>query len=224
VADPGPSSKGEVALVFAGGEPRILPVDRELLEGSPMVIAADSGLQHALALELHVDLVVGDLDSAEPGAVAAAVAAGAEVLRYPTAKDATDLELALVAARAHGARRLVVVGGGGGRLDHLLGNLLLLAAPAFSDLTIEALVPGARVTAIHRHAVLRGEPGTLCSLLAVGGPAGGVTTEGLRYPLRDDELRPGSTRGVSNELLDRVATVTVRHGSVLAVQPDPGET
>ncbi len=223
MADPGPSSQGEVALIFAGGEPRIQPLDRELLESRPTVIAADSGLQHALALEIHVDYVVGDLDSADPDAVGAAAAAGAEVLRYPAAKDATDLELALFAARSRGATRLVVVGGGGGRLDHLLGNVLLLAAPAFSDVTIEALVPGARITAIHRHAVLRGEPGALCSLLAVGGPASGVTTEGLRYPLRDEELRPGSTRGVSNELLEHQATVTVRHGSVLVVQPDPGE-
>jgi thiamine pyrophosphokinase len=53
----------------------------------------------------------------------------------------------------------------------------------------------------------------------VGGPALGVRTQGLRYPLADEELVPGSTRGVSNELLDSEATVTVERGVVLAVQP-----
>ena len=43
-----------------------------------------------------------------------------------------------------------------------------------------------------------GEPGELVSLLAVNGPAEGVTTEGLAYPLRGETLEPGSTRGVSN--------------------------
>ena len=59
------------------------------------MIAADSGLDHATALGFAVDLVVGDLDSADPAAVDAAVAAGAAVERHPEAKDATDLELAL---------------------------------------------------------------------------------------------------------------------------------
>ena len=83
-------------------------------------------------------------------------------------------------------------------------------------------MPGARVTAIHDQADLRGRPGDLCSLLAVGGEAVGVTTDGLRFPLRGEALRPGSTRGVSNELTGSVATVTVEGGTLLALQPITG--
>src|SRR5262249_11223939 len=54
-----------------------------------------------------------------------AVAAGAVVERHPTAKDATDLELALLAARDRGAAEIVVVGGHGGGLDPLPAHLLL---------------------------------------------------------------------------------------------------
>ncbi len=85
---------GRVALVFAGGDPP--PANaREGLGPVDLVIAADSGLHHALAFGADVDFVVGDLDSADPQAVNAAVAAGASVVRHPAAKDATDLELAL---------------------------------------------------------------------------------------------------------------------------------
>ena len=62
-------------------------------------------------------------------------------------------------------------------------------------------------------------PGSLCSLLPVGGVAHGVRTEGLRFPLHDEDLLPGSTRGVSNEFTAREATVSVRDGVLLAVQP-----
>jgi thiamine pyrophosphokinase len=213
-----------VALVFAGGEPVDGNVVARLPSADVTVIAADSGVEHALALRRDVDLVVGDFDSADPAAVDAAVAGGAEVRRYPADKAQSDLELALHAARAGGASRVIVVGGYGGRLDHFLANALLLASPSFTELRIEALVGEALITVIHRDARLSGTPGDLCSLLAVGGPARRVRTGGLRFPLDGEDLLPGSTRGVSNEFSDPVATVSLEHGALLAVQPDIGGT
>jgi len=211
--------EGSVALVFTGGEPVDSAVAALLPDARVAVIAADSGVERALALGRRVDLVVGDFDSADPAAVEAAVAGGAEIRRYPTDKDQSDLELALHAARAGGAKRVLVVGGSGGRLDHFLANALLLASPSFADLDIEALVGDARITVIHREARLSGAPGDLCSLLAVGGPARGVQTIGLRFPLAGEELLPGSTRGVSNEFTEPIATVSLERGTLLAVQP-----
>ena len=212
------------ALVFAGGDPLPIDVAARLPGDDALVVAADSGLEHALALGRHVDLVVGDLDSANPDAVAAAERAGAVVETHPVDKDQTDLELALHAARAGGAGRVIVVGGYGGRLDHFLANALLLASPSFADVDIEALVGDARITVIHREGRLTGAPGDLCSLLAVGGTARGVRTRGLRYPLEGEDLLPGSTRGVSNEFNEPVATVSLEHGALLAVQPHIGGT
>ena len=110
------------------------------------VIAADSGLGLAAALGVCADLVVGDMDSVDPAALAAAEHAGAQVQRHPVAKDATDLELALDAALALGPADVTVVGGHGGRLDHFLGNALLLAAERYAPLTIQARMGGATVT------------------------------------------------------------------------------
>jgi thiamine pyrophosphokinase len=213
-----------VALVFAGGDPVDGDVAARLPHSGATVVAADSGVELALALGRRVDLVIGDFDSADPGAVEAAAAAGAEVRRYPADKDQSDLELALHAVRSGSAKRVIVVGGYGGRLDHLLANALLLASPAFADLDIEALVGNARISVIHHSAVLSGSPGELVSLLAVGGPARGVRTTGLRFPLDGDDLLPGSTRGVSNEFSEPVATVSIDHGALLAVQPHIGGT
>jgi thiamine pyrophosphokinase len=210
--------RSSLALVFAGGDRPQRGAVADLAHAD-FVVAADSGVEHALALGWRVDLVVGDLDSADPAAIERATAAGAAVERYPTDKDATDLELALEAARHRGCHRVVVVGGHGGRLDHFLANALLLASPAFSSLRVEARVGSADVVVVRDHAVLPGRVGDLCSLLAVGGPALGVRTEGLRFPLDGDDLLPGSTRGVSNELVDAVASVSLGDGVLLAVLP-----
>jgi thiamine pyrophosphokinase len=203
--------------VFAGGDSPD-PAVRDVLPTDAYVIAADSGLDHADHLGIAVHRVVGDFDSVTPDALDAAEATGARIDRYPTAKDATDLELALDAARAN-ASRIVVVGGDGGRLDHLLGTALLLGSAAYADRQICAYLGPATVHVIRSGITLSGVPGELLSLLALHGPAHGVRTAGLRYPLRGETLHPGSSRGISNEFTGPRAEVTVTEGVLLAVQP-----
>lgn len=206
------------AVVVAGGDPVPTHVAADL-PGDARVIAADSGLHAALALGLAVDLVVGDLDSVDPRALAMARDAGAEVREHPAAKDQTDLALALEAAIAGGATRVVVVGGHGGRLDHLLGNCLLLAAPSYAGVDVVARMGDATAHVVRSSTDLHGRPGELVSLLPVHGPARGVRTTGLLYPLHGEDLPVGSTRGVSNELARPEARVELDDGVLLAVQP-----
>ena len=208
----------DTVLVLAGGD----PVDerlRGLLPSADTVIAADSGLEQAARLGLAVDLVIGDFDSVDADALAAAKAAGATIEPYPAEKDYTDLELAVRAAGRFGARRVVVVGGWGGRIDHALANLLLLGSPEYAALHLEAFGAGGRVIAIHDRVELTGARGDLVTLLAVGQPARGVRTAGLKFPLRGETLEPGSTRGVSNEFTATTATVELEAGALLAVLP-----
>ena len=210
---------GRTALVFAGGDPPPVELLGDL-DPSAVVIAADSGLDHALALGFRADVVVGDLDSVTPDALARARATGADVEPHPAEKDETDLELGLRRAVVLGVQRVTVIGGGGGRHDHLLANALVLGHDDYASLEVDALVGTARLTVIRSGTELRGAPGSLVSLLPLGGPARGIRTEGLRYPLRAEELAPGTTRGVSNEFVAPVATVSLADGVLLAVQPD----
>ena len=208
-----------LAIVFTGGDPPD-PHDLRGLAGvGAFVIAADSGLHHAQRHGFAVDVVVGDLDSVTSDALEAAKGAGATVVRHPADKDATDLELALLAARARGCTRVVVVGGGGGRLDHFLANAVLLAAASLAPLAVEARIGGTTITVVRDQAELIGAPGDVLTLLALGGPAAGVTTEGLQFPLHDETLESGSSRGVSNVFVTSVAHVLLRHGVLLAIQP-----
>jgi len=213
----------EVAIVVAGGA----PVDPRVLDGLPRgarVIAADSGLGHARTLGLDADVVVGDMDSVDPAALAEAAAAGALVVRHPVAKDATDLELALDAAAVRGAARILVLGPDGGRLDHTLSTAALLASPRYAGIDVQARLGLAHLVVVRSAATLTGRPGRLVTLLPMHGPARGVTTDGLLYPLRDEDLDPGSTRGVSNEMVGTTATVTVRGGVLVALLPGPAGT
>jgi len=189
--------------------------------GAP-VIAADSGLDNALALGLETTFAIGDFDSASPGALAAAASSGVRMERYPAEKDASDLELALDVAIAMAPRRILVIATRGGRLDHGLANLLLLASDRYAGAEVDALVGDALVHVVRRERTFEGEPGEFLTLLALNGPAVGVTTYGLAYPLRGETLEPGSSRGLSNVFEGGTARVTVELGVVLAVRPGVG--
>jgi len=108
---------------------------------------------------------------------------------------------------------------GGDRLDHETANLLLLADPGYDGVRIEARRGTLRIRAIRGLGSLSvGPVEAIVTLLPVNGDAEGVTTEGLRFPLRDETLRFGRARGLSNEVDSLPATVTVRKGSLLVFE------
>lgn len=211
-----PSESGVTVVVVAGGDP---PTPEEIarLPADPVVVAADAGLDHAQAAGLSVAVAVGDMDSVSPEALAAAEQAGTRIERHPADKDQTDLELALeLAARL--ADRVIVIGAGGGRLDHLIGNLAVLASPQWSGVNIEAWLNNAQAVVVHHQRILDVEPGTTLSLFALGAPAR-VTTTGLAWPLNDEFLDPLTSRGVSNQANTSFPQLSVHEGVVLVVVP-----
>jgi thiamine pyrophosphokinase len=207
------------ALVVLHGEP--LGSDAwiaGLAKQADTVIAADGG---ALVLERagrRPDLVVGDLDSLGDDDRKRLERAGAKFEVHPKEKEQTDAELALVAAVQRGADEIVVVGAfGGARLDHLMGNLLLLAHEDFAAIDVALVTERATFRSILGPGILEldGQPGDWVTLEPLSDVARGVATDGLRYPLRNEELVRGSTRGVSNELTARRGSVEVGEGLLL---------
>ena len=215
-----------VVLVNGAPMPASLLDDvADAIDAATLSVAADGGLSHADRAGRGVDVVIGDLDSVEPDMLERARASGSEVIAHPTDKDATDLDLALelVALRwdGTGPARVLVVGGHGGRTDHLLGNLLLIASERHRELRITMWSGVEVVTIVRDAAQLMRHSGTVVSLLAANGPATGVTTSGLRFPLDDATLEPGASIGLSNELTGERAEVHVRTGALIAIQSTP---
>ena len=201
------------ALILAGGAgPRRIELDAAWPGWDAqldLIIGADAGALLAAPLGVALDLIVGDGDSLGAAALAAFEAGGVAVERAPADKDASDLELALAAAVRRGATELVVVGAFGGRIDHFLANVWLLAWPGLPGGGLTLLDERTRVRLLtapgpDRSAVrigLAGRPTDVVTLLPFAGPAKGVTTHGLRWPLAGATLLMGSSLGLSNEVL-----------------------
>ena len=207
------------ALVVLDGE----PLGSEawlagLAKDADVVIGADGGALRLGAAGLRPDLVVGDLDSLSADARRDLETAGVTFEVHPDEKDQTDAELALDAAVTRGADEIVVVGAfAGARLDHMVGNVLLLAHEDFAAIDVSLVTEHATFRALRGPGILEleGAPGDWVTLEPLSEVVRGVATDGLRYPLRHEALVRGSTRGVSNELTERRGSVEAADGLLL---------
>lgn len=207
------------AVIVAGGRLTFGPRVRATLASADLIIAADSGLAHCMAQDITPDLVIGDFDSTPRELLDDARSRGWEIRTHPEEKDATDGELALHEALAQGAREIVLLGvlEGDDRVDHALGNVLLLALPDTVGRSVRLLdeMREAYLVRGRELVTFSGERGDIVSLLPLTETAAGVTTWGLKYDMSGVSLRMGSTRGVSNELVWREGQVGIATGMLL---------
>ena len=212
------------ALVFANGPQIDLEAVRGLIRPEDYRIAADGGLHHLQRLGLQPDLLIGDLDSLEPGELEALKNTQVRVDQHPVHKDETDLELAVFAALREGCTTLLILGALGGRLDMTLGNIFLLALPELAavDARLEDgreevfLIPSVSERYPQGRSI-EGIAGDTVSLLPLSGPAGGIRTTGLYYPLHGETLYPERTRGVSNVMIAPQAQVSIETGQLICI-------
>lgn len=203
-------------VVVTGADPIDLHVAAALPE-HVLVLAADGGLDHALAAGLAPAGLVGDLDSVSPEGLTWATE-HATISRHDPAKDQTDTELALDMAADLNPARLTLLSGGGDRLDHTLAVLGALGRPNMTSVPVlEAWWAHQRIRVLHgpARATLTPDRGTTLSLVAIGGPCEGVTTSGVRWPLTAATLAPLAGLGVSNQVTAAEVEVSVSSGVLL---------
>ena len=205
------------ALIFANGLMENEDAVRALIQPGDLLIAADGGARHIVRLGFRPGLLVGDLDSLSPVEVSGFAQSGVEILRYPPEKDETDLELAIEKALERECTDLILVGALGGRIDQTLGNIFLLCLPGLAHVAARLDDGRDELFLIRGSGVVRGRIGEIVSLLPLGGPVRGITTQGLRYPLQGESLYPERTRGISNELIAEEARIEAAAGTLICV-------
>jgi thiamine pyrophosphokinase len=207
-----------VRAAVVAGSSLTAELDAAVVASADLVVAVDGGAEALARVGLTPAILVGDLDSITISTRQALESRGVEVVELDTAKDETDTEAALRLAVTRGADDITVYGAlGGPRVDHLVGNLLLLSSPWLA---------GARVRLVdHRHeaflvkgdSTFTGERGDTVSLLPLTPSVKRVWTEGLLYPLDHEVLYQAATRGVSNVMTGSEARVVHGEGVLLLI-------
>lgn len=205
-------------LIFANGEYGTPEFYRRLVQPDDWIYCADGGanMVHSLGLVPHT--VVGDLDSLLPEVRVTYSPAETRLLQYPAEKDESDLELTLHTAITACPREILILGALGKRLDHLFANLMLLTVPLRHGIAARIVEEEYEISLVDQELTLQGNPGDTLSLFPLTPEVSGITTRGLRYPLENESLWLGPSRGLSNEFLQGRATITVTGGILLLIQ------
>lgn len=197
------------ALLIGNGEkvsPRLL---KKLATQADYVLAADGGADHALACGITPHGIIGDLDSVS--ARAKKICSG-KILHVPT-QDNTDLEKALLWLAKQKFTHVTCVGFVGNRWDFSIGNLLALARFARK---LEICVAGNnwRMYPLVRSTTWACKKNKRVSIIPLK-ICTGVTLTGLKYPLKNARILPGTTRTLSNQTTSTRFSVTFTRGTLL---------
>lgn len=201
-----------VAVVLTHGVRPSRETLARALERASLFVCADGAADNARAYGFEPGIVIGDLDSVTPETLA--TVPDGRVLR-DTDTETTDTEKAIRYVLDRGGfDEVVLLGASADRLDHVVGHLSLLlrygdaVRIVLEDDRCRAWVAGGTVALDH-------PAGTVISFFAVGAPAEGVTTQGLRYPLENRRLELGVQDSISNVVAERPASVHVSNGRLL---------
>ena len=206
-------SGGYIDDVFAAGWLRKNKYD--------CMVAADSGMDFLYRNKFVPDIIAGDFDSVEDESLDEfSSMPEVEILRLNPIKDDTDTEFVIREAIRRGAKEITILGATGTRLDHVLANVNLLGIGLQEGVSIDLVDKHNRIRMISDLLEIpkREQFGSYVSILPVKGDAKGVTLEGMKYPLKDAEVACFSSLGVSNEIVEEKAKISVEQGILLVVE------
>jgi thiamine pyrophosphokinase len=200
------------ALLIANGVLPDAKLLRKLAASSDLVVCADGGAAHAVRLGLQPDVIIGDLDSLP--ASARKRLTRAKIIESRN-QNFADLEKALRYVLGKKPTSVTVVGATGARIDHTIANISLLKK-YHRRTRLKFIDPTGELQIIEGKEKFRTRRSETISLLPLG-KVSGVSTKGLRFPLKNEFLAVGS-RGVSNEAIRRSVEIRVRRGKLLLVR------
>ncbi|RYD04225.1 hypothetical protein N752_15385 [Desulforamulus aquiferis] len=135
-------------IILANGEIKDYQQYKYLFTGKEIIICADGGVNHTPELGIIPQLVIGDMDSANPKILEQLELKGAQIMRYPRDKDQMDTELAIAQGISQGATSLTFLGCTGDRLDHTLAAIHLLVPLALKGLEVKIISDSHFITVI----------------------------------------------------------------------------
>ena len=205
------------AILFCNGEINNLSFVAGQIRDDDIIICCDGGGRYCRELGVVPDICIGDFDSLDKRVLADFTTKGTKCLPYPRDKDYIDLVLGIETAIGEGADSIVVFAAfGGPRYDMCLGNMLAIAK---YDVDICLKDEHNCISCIGAKDnlatyTINGKKGDYISLLAVTPSVGFECSRGLKYDLKGITLSCGETRGISNELTDTTASVTIGNGKI----------
>lgn len=205
-------------LVVSSGEIKNYNLLRRMVLDNDFIICADGGVNHILKIGKLPDMVMGDLDSIGKEELDLLEAKKIKIKKYPAMKDKTDTELCIDFLISKDFKEISLIGVTGTRLDHTIANIYLLRKIYSTGAKGNIVDNNNSIVYIEDVACLERKPNTFVSIIPVSETGAIVSVSGFLYSLNNEKLSFGSTRGISNKVIEDYGKVEIHDGSALIIE------
>lgn len=190
----------------------------DIIKEQEYIICVDGAMRHIVKMDIRPDVVIGDLDSISDEYLQIIKDKEIPISKFPSEKDETDTELAVMLALEKQSSEIILIGGVGSRIDHSFINITLLANTAKKGIKCRLIhekndcyFVDSKISFVDfdRRCNLSIIP--ITDEIIVG------KTEGLYYPLENEVICMGSSRGISNVAIDNKVEITIKKGVAMII-------
>ena len=184
------------------------------------VIAVDGGYKRLSQLNIEIDLLVGDFDSMRKAEIRKNISID-NIVELNKEKDDTDTLYALKCGLKKGCDEFHIFGGTGKRVDHTIANIQCLAYLAQEGARGFMYGKDYIMTCIKDETIhFDKKQNGYVSIFSQTDISKGVCIEGLKYELKDAEIKSTFPVGVSNEFIGKSGLIKVKKGTLLIMFPN----
>lgn len=183
-------------------------------KGYSKLICADGGANSALKMQLVADVIIGDLDSISAEALKEFKSVS-KIIRLKRQND-TDVEKCLKYVIKNKFSEVLLVGVTGNRLDHTFCNLGIVLK-FFPQIKISLIAENSFLMAYTGNVELKTFSGETISLYGIS-PKTTITSEGLKYELKNVALPFGVRESTSNIAKTNSVMLQIDNGVVFIIR------
>ncbi|MBL7135539.1 MAG: thiamine diphosphokinase [Candidatus Marinimicrobia bacterium] len=186
-----------------------------LVKKASFIVCVNGGSEKAKDLKINPDIILGDLDSINQDIVKYFNNLNIPIVKIPS-QEKNDLEKAILYLLKKGYERIILCGFLGKRVDQTIASLQV----------VKKYIYRAEFQIFSKNSELfllkKGEfefqtiPRQTISLFGFH-RAIGISTEGLKFPLKNENLLVGS-RGISNQATLDTVSISMKSGTLLVVK------
>lgn len=204
-------------LIISSGNIEDMQVILSASKDRDFILCADGGIRYCIKAKLIPDAIIGDLDSTNDFELKYIEKNKIPIIKYPVEKDYTDTELALDYLIHKGINDLVLVGVTGNRIDHTMGNILLLRKLYKEKIKGKIIDDNNTIYYTDDYIKLERTMNYYVSIIPLSIEGIHVSLKGFYYPLEDAYISYGSTLGISNKIVEEYGEVWIKSGEALII-------
>ncbi|MDP3147540.1 MAG: thiamine diphosphokinase [Ignavibacteria bacterium] len=183
-------------------------------KGFDTIICADGGLNHAHKLKIIPHYIIGDFDSVDKRLLES-YRDKSNIIQIKR-QDDTDIEKCLKYAVKQKFSEAVLLSVTGDRLDHSFCNLGI--ALKFHDkINVRVISETSLLTVYEKQVSFAAKNGEYISLYAFDNKTK-ITSQGLKYPLRETRLPFGVRESTSNVAVKEEVKLNIKNGRIFVIR------